>query len=589
MPVHDDLLTPIAGDNPAGADLRYEPVYDQVKEARREEDDAPQGEWQHARKVADYAQVLKLAGDALASRSKDLQLAAWYTEALTHREGFAGLLAGLEFLRGLLEQFWEHLYPELEDGDAELRATPLEWVGLRLDTAVKSVPLTARGYNFLEYSDARALGYEGEGDSEARAQAVAAGKLTLEEFDQAVEATPKAWYKARMAELDGTLAALGALDELGREKFGDLAPSYRVLREALEAVHRVVRQLLDKKLELEPDPLEPEADAAEASEGDAQAAGATEPGSIATEPSGPADAAARIINALRFLRHAEPTNPVPYLMLRALRWGELRAMGGSVDPRLLEAPSGHSRTQLRRLLLDARWTQLLEAAETVMATPAGRGWLDLQRYVLTACEGLGGEYEPVARVIRSELVNLLTDVPDLPGQSLMDDMPAANQETREWLRTTVPAAFAAPQPEQGAGETPDDLQRLVRGNGRDHSFERAMADVRAGHPERAIERLMHELDREKSRRGRFLRQAQLARIMVDSGLESVAKPILEEMMNLVESHRLEEWEPGDLVAEPMVLLYRCIEKAEGDASTMHSLYLRICRLDPVQAIGFAKR
>jgi type VI secretion system protein ImpA len=49
MPLRDDLLNPIPGENPSGASLRYEPVYDKIKEARREDDDAPQGEWAHER------------------------------------------------------------------------------------------------------------------------------------------------------------------------------------------------------------------------------------------------------------------------------------------------------------------------------------------------------------------------------------------------------------------------------------------------------------------------------------------------------------------------------------------------------------
>jgi len=58
MPLRNDLLTPIPGENPSGPDLRYNskvPIYDQVKEARRQDDDLAQGDWQHERKVADYA------------------------------------------------------------------------------------------------------------------------------------------------------------------------------------------------------------------------------------------------------------------------------------------------------------------------------------------------------------------------------------------------------------------------------------------------------------------------------------------------------------------------------------------------------
>src|SRR5258707_3186110 len=132
MPLLDDLLHPIPGDNPSGASLRYDPLYDKIKEARRRDDNAPQGDWQRERKAADYKQVVKLAGDALGTRTKDLQLAAWLTEALLHQEGFSGLRQGLDLLRGLIENFWDTLYPEIEDGDVELRAAPVAWVGTRL-------------------------------------------------------------------------------------------------------------------------------------------------------------------------------------------------------------------------------------------------------------------------------------------------------------------------------------------------------------------------------------------------------------------------------------------------------------------------
>ena len=89
---------------------------------------------------------------------------------------------------------------------------------------------------------------------------------------------------------------------------------------------------------------------------------------------------------------------------------------------------------MKGLLLEAKWPQLLEAGEGVMATPAGRGWLDLQRYVLSACDGLGSQFESVARAIRGELRALLEDVPGLVTMTLMDDMPTANPETRRWLQ-----------------------------------------------------------------------------------------------------------------------------------------------------------
>src|SRR5882672_11209238 len=127
MPLREDLLNPIPGDNPSGVDVRYDTrllLYDKIKEARRQDDALAQGDWQHERKMADYSVVATLSQDALATRTKDLQLAAWLTEAMLHTDGFSGLSQGLVLCTGLLGNFWDTLYPPIEDGDLELRAAP---------------------------------------------------------------------------------------------------------------------------------------------------------------------------------------------------------------------------------------------------------------------------------------------------------------------------------------------------------------------------------------------------------------------------------------------------------------------------------
>jgi type VI secretion system protein ImpA len=580
MPLRDDLLNPIAGANPGGIDLLEDPVYLKLKEARRQDDALPQGDWEHKRKTADYALVVKLASDTLAKKSKDLWVAAWLTEALLRREGFGGLRESLDFVSALLESLWDHLYPELEDGDAELRAAPLSWIGLYLEPAVKSVPLNKAGHGFFLYKAARAVGYEAAAEAdpgrrEARDEAIAAGKPTLEDFDQSFEATPKPFYKELVANLRGCLAVLESLDSFGEQSFGEFAPNYRKLQQALMEVQEVADELLAKKLEADPDPPEPEPAYDEAG---MAAAGPAGEKSIPIEPVDANDAAARIAAAALFLQRQEPTNPASYLLLRGFRWGELRSGGTALDPRLLSAPPTRMRTHLKSLLLDENWEVLLTEGEKVMATPHGRGWLDLQRYVLTACYKLGSEYDHVAKAILGALAALLRDLPELPELTLMDDTPTANEETRGWLagvlgeEAEVPA-FILPSATEAA-----------EGAGRAHN--RAMAEVRAGRPEKGIEILMAEVEREKSERARFLRRSEIAGIMVDSGHEGVAMPILRELLQKIESHSLEEWEAGAVVARPMGLLYRCMSALGESEAARQDLYLRLCRLDPVQAIGF---
>ena len=602
MPLRADILNPISGSNPSGESLRYAPVYDQIKEARREEIDVTQGIWETEVKRADPALVIKLASDALATKSKDLQLAAWLTEALVKREGIAGLRQGLELIRSLLEAFWDTLHPELEEGDAEMRAGILDWIGSKLDQGVKSTPLTRGGLSWFDYKESRAIGYEAdcagsEARTTARAAAIEARKPAAEDFDRDFNSTPKSFYESLFAELEASLAAVRSLDAFGEEKFGDTAPSFSLLRSALEEVQQIVRLLFDRKRAAEPAPAQPgepveeqssEAPVAEEGAGQAPAvetrrAAVSARKVVASEPADRDDAIGRVIVAARYLRREEPYSPVPYLMLRALRWGELRASGA--DPNQLEAPPTQLRQQLKRLSLEGSWQEVLETAETAMESPCGRGWLDVQRFAVRACTELGSWHEPVANAIRSELRALLADFPALSEMTLLDDTPAANNETQAWLRESIPPAAepgpapvfvaAGPPPASAEAAPPD-------------SYSLALEAVRRGRKEEAIGLLMRETSQERAGRGRFLRRVQLAQVCLLCGKEFIAYPILRDLAAEIEHRRLEEWEAPDVLAQPLVFLFRCMTKLKESAEEKQRVYERICRLDPVQAMACAE-
>ncbi|MGQ3029462.1 MAG: type VI secretion system protein TssA, partial [Ferrovibrionaceae bacterium] len=141
----DSLLQPIKPDAPSGPSLHYEPLYDQIKEARREDDAiAPQGIWQTTLKTANWRKVADLCSDGL-KKSKDIQLVAWLTEALVQTDGYDGLATGLDLLNGLSQGFWETLWPEpddVESGDYESRVIVYEWLQRQLMRRLPFVALT---------------------------------------------------------------------------------------------------------------------------------------------------------------------------------------------------------------------------------------------------------------------------------------------------------------------------------------------------------------------------------------------------------------------------------------------------------------
>ncbi len=86
----DRLLAPVSDDRPSGESLQYSGLYDEIREARRADDVLEQGDWKRELKVADWDEAVALATDALLTKTKDLQVAAWLAEGLTMLHGFAG-------------------------------------------------------------------------------------------------------------------------------------------------------------------------------------------------------------------------------------------------------------------------------------------------------------------------------------------------------------------------------------------------------------------------------------------------------------------------------------------------------------------
>jgi type VI secretion system protein ImpA len=439
-------------------------------------------------------------------------------------------------------------------------------------------------------------------ERETRQTMLAEGKLAPEVFDKAFNETPKAFYVTAEKELDASLETVGKLDSFCDERLGSDAPSFQDLKGALTDTRHVIHTLLEKKREIEPDPVEAPAEGAEGVSGEGAVPAASAGGmggsafftiALAAEPAERRQIVASIVAAAQQLRRLDPVSPTPYLLLRGLRWGELRTAArkpeGLAASTALEAPSAELRQQIKLLALAGRWSDLLEAGELALAVPGARAWLDLQRLEVAACNALGEEYSGIATAIQSELRALLNDLPELLEATLLDEIPAANPETRAWI--------------QGLGETPP----LAEASGEDASGETAAAateeaapswlaaaidayalakQARAkGQEEKAFAIMRAEIARQRSGRGRFRRTMQLAEMAVDAGKDAIAQPLLDDLAQAIEEHKLDLWEEPEVIAADLSKLMRFSQRIKDDTSEMQRLYGKICRLDPVRALG----
>jgi type VI secretion system protein ImpA len=456
MPLREDLLAPIAGENPSGGDLYYDKVFDQIKEARREdEDDLPAGDWESSqKKKADPRAVVKLAGEALATRSKDLRLVGWLAEAQLRLEGLPVLAPSIELLRAMQENFWPTLYPVIEEGgDIELRMLSVEAAGRMIADAARKAPLTRSGLSFENYQESRAVGYEKDATTDAkqelRRDAIDHGKLTAEDFDKAFAGSPKSLYVDAVAALEEARQATERLEQYDREAYGDNYPNLEKLREGLEEIHRVAEYLLNERRKTEPDAVQAAAEPAPAEAGQ-EATGEHAEREGAAAPSGRAiarmsatrgelsqadDAYAQVVESAEYLFGKDPGSPVPYLVCSGLRLGETRMQGSSPAPGFAVGPSSEIRQKLRALATQGAWQELLRISLPILGSECARAWLDLHRYIWRAGQETGAQAisEAVAGTVRS----LLMVRPELRNWILEDDTGAANPETQQWLDSTV--------------------------------------------------------------------------------------------------------------------------------------------------------
>src|SRR5579864_9443318 len=292
MALREDILVPIPGENPSGADLRYDTkllVIDKIKEARRQDDELEQGAWQSERKTANWPLVIKLAQETLATTSKNLQIAAYLTEALLQAERFAGLRQGLDLVYRMVAEFWDTVYPAIDPEDPETReerAAPLAWINSQLEFPIRSAPITNAGHSTINYKDSRTVGYEDQAktdkDKKTRTTMIANCKVAPEVFDKGFNETPKAFYAQAEKDLDACLEIVARLDAFCDEKLESDSPGFGKIKTALTEVRQAVHQLLDKKREKEPDPVEVvPVEEAETAEGAGETAGEGTPGLVA--------------------------------------------------------------------------------------------------------------------------------------------------------------------------------------------------------------------------------------------------------------------------------------------------------------------
>lgn len=248
----DTLIAPIDGSHHGvGEDLIFDSRIDVIVAARQEDDPLlAQGNWVTELKVADWDFVKNQCAELLSHTSKDMKLALWYVDALSHTEHLAGISHGLNLLQALNDEYWLTMYPPLdgEEDSMDIRAGLLSWFVKTLTDDLKQLPLadTKTGnYNYNYYLTARDHDKQRQQnpDSETTSQ------LTLNDYNQAIKNSSESWQQALMKDLNVITEQWQALNDQLNDLMGMDAPVFAPVTDLLAAMIQHLRSLLPEQVD----------------------------------------------------------------------------------------------------------------------------------------------------------------------------------------------------------------------------------------------------------------------------------------------------------------------------------------------------
>lgn len=328
----EQLLAPISEVRPSGINIREDesptsPYY-QLKDARntaradeRNQAAVPEAERQESQH---WNTILDLAPRILAEQSKDLEVAAWYTEALVRKYGLVGLRDGLTLLDRMVSDFWDDLYPQEDDDGIETKIAPLSGLfGLTsagsLAQAINQIVITDPSkqprYEVWQYQ--QALSLLRAPDAKTRNKRIESGVPTLENLEKAAKQTDNAFYQTLIIDLNDSQEAFDKLFERLDDLAKNSAPNAASVRNALKSTHAAITALtkhLSGNLSLE---------SAEVTDDTVMnanvGASSTSVGNIKKR----SEAFATIETIAEFFHTTEPHSPISYALKRIVKWGDM--------------------------------------------------------------------------------------------------------------------------------------------------------------------------------------------------------------------------------------------------------------------------
>lgn len=328
----EHLLQPIKSEHgPCGDDLIFSTEFDDIQEARRFDDPSlSQGEWITIVKDADWNTVIRICDNLLSTRTKDLRLAAWMTEAMGKTLGLGGLANGYTLLAELCEIFWQDIHPQSDDGDHEARIGVLDWLVKQSSRLIRETALTRStkgNFSSIDQESARTTARNIELNPQLAEEIIQSGCVTQEVFDAALKDTPPSHFVEGINGVEHLKIAITKLQTLLDQQLGENSPAFGDTFDTLDDLSRFFRRHAGDKWPSSSIDIKGIPDNEYASDKPERLKPSIG-GDIAPEIAGvPVRSREHAIRQLHeiaaFFRRTEPHSPVAYLAEKAARWGAM--------------------------------------------------------------------------------------------------------------------------------------------------------------------------------------------------------------------------------------------------------------------------
>jgi type VI secretion system protein VasJ len=496
---------PIGTDYPAGSDVRYDPAFDELQsEVDKLSSPAAAGS-------VDWEKVTRLAADILTNKSKDMLVASYLAVALIHTRRDDGFSVGLSLYSDLIEQFWEELYPQKIRMRGRVRA--LEW--------------------WLE-------------KSEVALQQITELSFSLDQI-------------ARVDE------DLNRLDHFLQAHLKNDSPSLSPIQKYFNALQTATSYECEVATRVSPETLEEEPSVAQPKRQESQDAAVLQQVNLLQEPAGlqgttSRQEAAKVLNdgllqinqASFHLWQQDLASPHAYRLTRKTSWYALDEQPPATNGQTrIPPPPSHVKNLLLNLRNNGDAAALLQAAET--RQPQYIFWLDLNFIVAEALTRLGTGFERANQAVCQETAFLLHRLPGLQELSFSDATPFAAPDTRQWLKmialrqTSIDISrLTAVDPNVATGTVSITDSGSVSGT--EAVIGKTMGDLQqmvcTGNLIEAMEVVQQKLGSCSSRRENLLWRLSLSQMLVELGKSKLALPHLEQVLDDIAGHGLEQYEPS---------------------------------------------